>query len=1329
MSVKRCGISVGSQRKKLCVSETYFHKCLRESGLILKHPPEKCEASEETVKIVRNLEKTLKNHMNYPRNVSELLSDFEKECKDQNILQHYVFLNIVRITDENCEGSPRVSQSVVRILLSIPILQKKLTDYIFNKAIDLAALNACGPWIQKILKCFSGLDQIVDPQKIATYLINLLEIASEKPVKLEIITAIPDIIGDQELDNVVTELSRILREDLELVPAILDCFTYLSLSDEQYSQLQQKALAIVKNIPKCMYYPNFVRFLLSGRANEGSSMEIVQGLRDGLGWPTSLASPQEIATSQVLTAAAIRNSMVGSKAVVNAWLKVVSNCKTDTDHKPIDFIILLILYSTSEDKEKLVETLIKKQVKLNILKEPLINNVFENFEPVLKDQFNTLIRLTNSLMRIHSEPLVISLASHIYVLMFSHAPDRQTIVAELLHVGLYNKECLMNTLVILNNVAAKDMGLLKPQSLQMLNLLDYTDKMSLNEFKAVVNIVCGLAYSYENSVIRDDMHMIIRKQLGTSRLKVKIQGIISGVHAIKYLIAKDDDEPMIDLPDDVSYGFTTLLSTGDLREAAEIIEFISRSTSNHPDMTALFYDEMSDVISSATCVSKNFLAWLTDAATNDLQQNFIVDSISKPRIKNLKLTMQYCLNAEGEMDEVIAINIGGIALDEKEVNVAILSPLFRLVATLHSRQHEGDLSTIDALLGCPVVMPEFDIDEIEELDSTSVSGVLDCLIHCTNWFRELLNAFAIQNDANLTPKILSRVQQVQEMESLILNILVKANIAYKPPVCAFNVSGYTGNPADRGVVKPAPKQKPQKKPAHNDTVLPETAKTQPTPNAPIKNKLETIHKLPLRELSLDLLNLLNNELSDGMENLNMKSLKFLLMCLNANLEKILISKVKRITFLSKPEDCVAYDAKKAEECAKTVNEVLPKVMSHLETVTTYIGRNSSENSQNKSGFMYPPDLEEYLTCLEYMYIFLTTYFKWIGFRNHNIALFKVSLRTVSKDNPDAVSLKELLLGVSKYLQKHEKYCLQLSTAVSLINLMKTFQEYSSSSILVKILRDMAKNFLSQQWKTFDGVPEKGLVFNQSVDKLFQIYFTNNEVISLKNLALQLNTEIQNLKGKNDTLETFKCINKSNFPILYRNLGTAVHEAAKTRLNQGLTNAEHLDVWKDVATVLKYMSDVAKTLDNRNNLLAFFKKSLPILKLFISQGVPMMELNFKTRTQEVLEVLKIMQQSTRFLQSLCCHARIKKDMALMSKVPYMRQMLETLVYKVKAVLAANNCSEAFWMGNLKNKDIHGEVIATQASQGEESVDDCDEQLPEDESGDSDDGDVNSVSDII
>ena len=53
--------------------------------------------------------------------------------------------------------------------------------------------------------------------------------------------------------------------------------------------------------------------------------------------------------------------------------------------------------------------------------------------------------------------------------------------------------------------------------------------------------------------------------------------------------------------------------------------------------------------------------------------------------------------------------------------------------------------------------------------------------------------------------------------------------------------------------------------------------------------------------------------------------------------------------------------------------------------------------------------------------------------------------------------------------------------------------------------------------------------------------------------------------------------------------------------------------------------------------------------------------------------------------ICC--QIIKDVSLTNQVPLMKKCLETFVYRVKACLSINHCLEAFWLGNLKNRDLH------------------------------------------
>ena len=48
----------------------------------------------------------------------------------------------------------------------------------------------------------------------------------------------------------------------------------------------------------------------------------------------------------------------------------------------------------------------------------------------------------------------------------------------------------------------------------------------------------------------------------------------------------------------------------------------------------------------------------------------------------------------------------------------------------------------------------------------------------------------------------------------------------------------------------------------------------------------------------------------------------------------------------------------------------------------------------------------------------------------------------------------------------------------------------------------------------------------------------------------------------------------------------------------------------------------------------------------------------------------------------------------SKVPLLKKFLEAFVLKVKAMLADHGCADAFWLGNLKQRNLKGEEIVSQ-----------------------------------
>jgi len=85
-------------------------------------------------------------------------------------------------------------------------------------------------------------------------------------------------------------------------------------------------------------------------------------------------------------------------------------------------------------------------------------------------------------------------------------------------------------------------------------------------------------------------------------------------------------------------------------------------------------------------------------------------------------------------------------------------------------------------------------------------------------------------------------------------------------------------------------------------------------------------------------------------------------------------------------------------------------------------------------------------------------------------------------------------------------------------------------------------------------------------------------------------------------------------------------------------------------------------------------------------MPVLDSLFRQRKDDVTGVLKSLQQSTRCLQHFCGHSKVTKDLTLTNHVPLLKKTLEMLLYKVKELLTNHNCAEAFWLGNLKNRDL-------------------------------------------
>ncbi|KAJ1845987.1 Fanconi anemia group D2 protein, partial [Coemansia sp. RSA 2703] len=131
------------------------------------------------------------------------------------------------------------------------------------------------------------------------------------------------------------------------------------------------------------------------------------------------------------------------------------------------------------------------------------------------------------------------------------------------------------------------------------------------------------------------------------------------------------------------------------------------------------------------------------------------------------------------------------------------------------------------------------------------------------------------------------------------------------------------------------------------------------------------------------------------------------------------------------------------------------------------------------------------------------------------------------------------------------------------------------------------------------------------------------------------------------------------------------------------------------------------------LKAALRGSLRLIDLFVRHILPVLDAQLFAQRSQVLAVFSVVQKSTRILQNICNHSKVAKDVGLQASVPQVKRRLEQLVFQVVALMERNDCVGAINLGNLKHRDITGQVVGSQIPPSQRYSDTEDEQEEEEE----------------
>uniref|UniRef100_A0A7N6BNM3 FA complementation group D2 n=1 Tax=Anabas testudineus TaxID=64144 RepID=A0A7N6BNM3_ANATE len=1265
--------STGRQPKGDVVEEanqSVFAVFLRDAGVTLKQGGTSNEIAVDQIVFQKRIQQQLQKSPRYPGIIQEFISGLESHIEDPERFRNCLLPCVPQLSDGDASS---FHESLLRMLLAIEMLQ----TYIINTLLEKLPEFMLDGIPRIIINQLKWLDRVVDSKELA---VKLMELVSVAPVEVQrdIITSLPEILEDSQHNDIARQLNSLLQENTQLTVPILDALSSLNLSSSLLTEVREAVMSTLTAV-QLEDLPVVVKFILHS-VSASDAYEVVCNLRKKLELEQCVLPPvlqasqnrmksKGAALSQdsvTLTLDGIKSAVRFQKTISEAWLKVGINKKIKKNSCfVLDLLALFILHSTNANQSRRgAERVLKLKVRTGLIQEALLQRTFRDYSQV--GYFPSILALAQSLLR-STDPCVVPFGGHMYRHSFTAFDSycQQEVVGSLVtHVCSGVNGEVDVALELLCGLVTEKPSEMSLYAVFVKGILDYMDNLAPQQIRRLFHLLSRLAFGQQQqgAHIQDDMHIVIRKQLSSTVPKYKRIGIIGAV--------------MIET-------FRQVNNRNNKSKQSSVIallELVKSSSESTPDAAALYYDELANLILTST-LDPQVQEHIGKSVLDDFQDDFVVDL--GPEITGsfpFPARVMYNLDEE-ESQGGIAINLLPLLAQEmlnkaeQRVSPLCLSPFFRLLRLCEEKQHQGNLEEIDALLGCPLILTDMDIvEKVESLSKVEREYLCTLLFHTINWFREVINAFCSQKETEMKMKVMTRLQNVTYLQTLLEKSLA-GSPGYVPPVANFD--GESTDGAVIGSITAVNKTKkdgtgkkrkaPGKSSSESSSQLDETTDADQSEKEKEKEVRQGVnlgaYRQFFRELDMEVLSVLqcgllsrtqlDSELHTEVREevlLGPAELVFLLEDMLRKLEfSLTASPAKRAPFLKgRTDKSVGFShlqQRSSKDIASCCVQLLPALCSHLENCHNYFQTLLSENNGVVDG--PATDVHEHQLMSSAYQLLVQVLNTTFSCQPGQRSLLKKALGVLAgrlKEGGAELTLEQLIKHSFEYLVNFRSTMPSLSTALCLSQLLATVSEKGGNSAAYREqTASLAKGFLSQSWVTASGEKERGNKFNEALHALLSIY------LELVDDVLKAVEEIAG-EGIPELLNASKDESSASWPTLSRPV-----------LN----------------VCLKY--------------------GRLFLESFLKLGMPLLDYSFKRHKMDVQSLLKTFQLSTRQLHHMCGHSKIHQDTSLTNHVPALKKSLELFVYRVKAMLILNNCQEAFWIGNLKNRNLKGEEILSQRSQ--------------------------------
>uniref|UniRef100_A0A4W3K0T0 FA complementation group D2 n=1 Tax=Callorhinchus milii TaxID=7868 RepID=A0A4W3K0T0_CALMI len=893
---------------------TVFVQLLKASGVILKSGNLPNELTLDQAVFQKKLFQGLRKHPHYPNVLQEFISGLESHIEDRD-----KFRNCLLACGLSQMGESRYSESLIKLLLGIEVLQPPVMNTLFEKIPEFIydkiprfhyPLIICGNshffftfsapedginMPRLIINQFKWLDRIVDSKEMTSKIMQLISVAPLE-IQRDIITSLPEILEDAQHNEIGKELNLLLQQNTQLTVPILDALSSLNLRTELLAEVRQSVMSTLSAV-NLEDLPVVIKFILHA-ITAADAVEVISELRRKIELESCVLPPQlQPSQSQQTcrnpggygTKESVKHDCVG---IMFDVIKVSVRFQKTTAEAWIKVIELLVLIFCAN---------------------------YSFLFQVVREYFPTILSLAQTLLR-STDPSVVSFACEMYKLAFRTFDSycQQEVVGALVtHVcSGFTAEADVSLDALLDLVS-HSLSAMAVYAVFVKGILDYMDNLSIQQIRKLFYILSSLAFSkgQEGSHIQDDMHIVIRKQLSSTISKYKRIGIIGAVMMIGSL-------------------------------ATALLELVRGCSEHSPEAAALYYDELANlVIVSRTKLLTRVLLILVSKYVLPLMVMYNLDEEESEGgivINLLPLLSEMLTNGW----ERAPVKHG----TKKGISPVCLASFFRLLRFCEEVQHNGNLEEIDALLGCPLYMTNDEmVEKLESLSKQERELLCSLQFHALNWFREVVNAFCKQQDPEMKGKVLLRLQNITQLQTSLEKCLA-ATPGYSPPLACFDceVSDVTPFIAPAAPAKKGKKGEGQRIMFHTVSCASQDNAEEGKVSINLSNYRAYFRELDISVFTILRCGLVTKSLLDTEQNtkvtevvqLGSAELMFLLEDLSRKLEYILIATATRkINFLKvKADRDVGFSHLRQNtplEMARFAVHLLDAFCNHLENIHNY----------------------------------------------------------------------------------------------------------------------------------------------------------------------------------------------------------------------------------------------------------------------------------------------------------------------------------------------------------------------------------------------------------